>query len=189
MKSIQKSRAKHTTPWFSASFPFNPPTQTQPSPQPRRSPPLRPPHVTCGCAWRENSPGNGKNVFRIPGLPSGNLWMSSLLTMMNLSQITRGCMIWCFLKKYYTQRLLGTSLRGFWPSPRGFWPWTLMTRVWDPQEINPTIPQGPGGSNDVQGSVPYPSCGPIHGLVFKCVALVTLDTAAPKVAGAQRTSA
>jgi hypothetical protein len=88
-----------------------------------------------------------------------------------------------------SQRLLGTSLRGFWPSPRGFWPWTLMTRVWDPQEINPTIPQGPGGSNDVQGSVSYPSCGPIHGLVFKCVALVTLDTAAPKVAGAQRTSA
>ena len=26
------------------------------------------------------------------------------------------------------------------------------------------------------------SCGPIHGLVFKCFALVTLDTAAPKVA-------
>lgn len=97
MKFIQKSRAKHKTPWFSASFPFNPPTQTQPSPQPRRSPPLRPPHVTCGCAWRENSPGNGKNDSRIPGLPSGNLWMSCLLTMMILSQITRGCMIWCFL--------------------------------------------------------------------------------------------
>ena len=57
-----------------------------------------------------------------------------------------------------------------------------MTRVWDPQESNPTIPQGPGGSNDVQGLVSYPSCGPIHGLVFKCFALVTLDTAAPKVA-------
>ena len=80
---------------------------------------------------------------------------------------------------YISQRLLGTSLRGFWPSPRGFWPWTLMTRVWDPQEIHPTIPQGPGGSNNVQGSVSYPSCGPIHGLVFKCFALVTLDIAAP----------
>ena len=29
--------------------PFNPPTQTQPSPQPRRFPLLPLPHVTCGC--------------------------------------------------------------------------------------------------------------------------------------------